>query len=204
MARGRKKRKEKFRAAVVGEGITEWHYFHDLKHTEKLPYQLKPSLPKHSSYQEIFKKARQFISEGYDQVLCIIDLDTILSFEGKKQAQYKKAKKKLLKTPNIFVFETMPCTEYWFLLHFKDYSTRVYPDFDSLSRELRYFLPAYEKSETYFRRKRIYQTLKGSGDLNKACTNAQRLCTEKEGQTNPLFPFSEFWVLIGLLFSKNS
>ncbi|MCB9285834.1 MAG: RloB domain-containing protein [Lewinellaceae bacterium] len=202
MARERKTRREKFLAAVIGEGITEWHYFHNLKHTEKLPYQLKPSLPKHSNYQEIFKKARQLISEGYDQVYCIIDLDAILSLNVRSQAVYQNAKKKLMKEPNVFIFETMPCTEYWFLLHYKEYSTRIYPDYGSLAKELQYFLKGYEKSEAYFRQNKIYQTLKESGDLKKACSNAQRLCAERGGQNNPLFPFSEYGALIDLLFSK--
>lgn len=202
MARRSKKRKKKFRAAVVGEGITEWYYFHDLKHTEKLPYQLNPSLPKHSDYQEIFAKARQLIFEGYDQVYCVIDLDVINSLEEKPQAQYKKAKKKILKIPDVFIFETMPCTEYWFLLHYKEYSTRIYPDYGSLARELQQLLKGYEKSEAYFRKNKIYQTLKESGDLDKARSNAQRLCAERECQDNLLFPFSEYGALIDLLFSK--
>ncbi|MCB9292556.1 MAG: RloB domain-containing protein [Lewinellaceae bacterium] len=203
MARGRKKRKEKFRAAVVGEGITEWHYFHDLKQAEKLPYQLKPSLPKHSNYQEIFRKARQLISEGYDHVYCVVDLDVILSLEEKTRERYEKAKKKLLQIPDVFIFETMPCTEYWFLLHYKEFSTRIYPDYYSLSRELERFLPGYEKSEAYFRRNKIYRTLKEAGNLNKAHSNAKRLCAERARQDDSLFPFSEFWALMDLLFSKS-
>lgn len=205
MIRGRKKRREKFRAAVVGEGITEWYYFHDLKHSEKLPYQLNPSLPKHSNYQEIFRKARQLISEGYDQVYCVIDMDVIHPLGERIRARYERAKKKLRKIPDVFIFETMPCTEYWFLLHYKEYSIRIYLDYGSLSGELQRFLPGYEKSEAYFRRNKIYQILKKSGDLNKACRNARRLCAERQDQDqdNPLFPFSEFGVLIDLLFSKS-
>lgn len=201
MARGRKTRKEKFRAAVVGEGITEWHYFHSLKQTEKLLYQLKPSLPKHSDYREIFKKAQQLAAEGYDRVYCVVDLDVSQSLGPKVQARYEKTKLKLLGIPDVFIFETMPCTEYWFLLHFHDYSTRIYPSFESLAAELKHFLPGYEKSGAYFRRSKIYKKLKESGDLEKACNTAKRLCVERVGQENPLFPFSEYGALLDLLFS---
>lgn len=202
MARGGKPRKEKFRAAVVGEGITEWHYFYSLKQTEKLPYQLKPSLPKHSDYREIFKKAQQLAAEGYDQVYCVIDLDVIQSLDSKAQGRYEKAKSKLLRNPDIFAFETMPCTEYWFLLHYCDYSTRIYPDYESVAAELFRFLPDYEKSNAYFQRIKIYTTLKSTGDMEKAQDTAQRLCAKRVEQDNPLFPFSEFGELIGVLFSR--
>ncbi len=201
MARGQKIRKEKFRAAVVGEGITEWHYFHDLKLTEKLPYQLKPSLPKHSNYLEIFKKARQLAAEGYDQVYCVVDLDVIRPLSPKAQARYEKAKNELLSIPDIFIFETMPCTEYWFLIHFRDYSTRIYPGYESLAAELQRFLPGYEKSNGYFRSNKIYAKLKEAGDLDKACETAKRLCVERLEQENLLFPFSEYGALLDLLFS---
>ncbi len=199
MAREKSKRKQKFRAAVIGEGITEWHYFYDLKQTERLPYQLTPSLPKHSNYQAIFKKAQQLAEEGYDHVYVIIDID-VIQRDTNVQSKYETAKHRLLRKKEIFVFETMPCTEYWFLLHFQNYSTRIYPNCKDIFERLYLFLPNYEKSNAYFRQNKIYRKLKKVGNIEQAVVNAQRLCAKRSEQENPLFPFSELGDLLKILF----
>ena len=81
MPRIQNKRKAKYQIAVVGEGITEWHYVNDLKQTRRYPYKISPELPKNSNYKYVFKKANQLVSEGYDLVLCILDVDSLSTDE---------------------------------------------------------------------------------------------------------------------------
>ncbi|HMQ59982.1 MAG TPA: hypothetical protein PKE06_04895 [Flavilitoribacter sp.] len=64
MARKINTKPGKYKVAVIGEGITEWHYFDGLRSVERLSFDLKPGLPRHSSYGDIFKKALEFIGEG--------------------------------------------------------------------------------------------------------------------------------------------
>ena len=48
----------------------------------------------------------------------------------------------------------MPCIEYWFLIHFKEYSTKIYANFDSLKKEIERFRnkPKKERSKIYKKR----------------------------------------------------
>mgnify|MGYP006303328055 CR=1 FL=1 len=66
MARKRKNWRTKFVVAIIGEGQTEWHYFNDLKQTEKYSFKIKPELPKHSDVDAIVKKAIKLNEQGYE------------------------------------------------------------------------------------------------------------------------------------------
>lgn len=188
MARKINRRKGKFRLAIIGEGITEWHYFNNLKQEKRFPYKLTPDLPKHSDYKYIFQKAGQLTNDGYDEVFCVLDVD-VFKKDRKKEQQYQKDRLKLLKDPRIKIFESMPCIEYWFLLHYKNYSTKIYPTYDSLKTELKKYLPEYDKSNEYFEKVKIYQKLISEGNISKAISSAQKLRNEKTD--NNLFPYSE-------------
>jgi hypothetical protein len=188
------KRKEKFTVAIVGEGITEWHYFNDLKHIEKYKFEIKPDLPKHSDFNSIINKAKELIKKGYDIVYCVVDLDYIARNPTNKY-NYNKEKNKSNK--NIKFIETMPCIEFWFLLHFyKIYSTRLYENYESLKNELKKYLPDYDKSENYFKCNKIYQKLKEANKLENAISYAQKLLLDKENSNEKLFPFTKIHLLL--------
>lgn len=200
MARKTNKRKSKNAVAIVGEGITEWHYFTDLKQTERYSFKIKPELPKHSDVDAIVKKATELLDEGYDKVLCLFDMDRV-STNKTENAKYQKHKKKhhykTSKTGGIIIFyETMPCIEYWFLIHFIEYSTRIYPDYNSLKPKLLKYLDGYDKSDEYFKRNKIYQILLTQGSISLAIESAERLVKEKSTSDNILFPFTEIHDLL--------
>jgi len=187
--------------AIIGEGITEWHYFNDLKHTEKYSFQIKPELPKHSDVEAIVCKALELRAKGYDKILCLFDLDRIIS-DNTEKIKYVKYKKKYHNSKgkgNIFFYETMPCIEYWFILHFEQYSTRTYPNYESLKAILFKHLNNYEKSEKYLKRIKLYQTLIKQGNLSLAIDNAAKLLIEKQTNDNELFPYSEIHLLLNEL-----
>lgn len=195
MARQKGRKQVKFKVAIVGEGITEWHYFNDLKQNRKYTYEIKPSIPKHSDFKSIFSKAEELAEEGYDKIYCVLDLDIIRADKSISE-EYLKLKRAVEKKDQIKVFETMPCIEYWFLIHFKDFSTKIYPTYDSLKEEVKGYLPNYDKTHEYFRKVRIYTTLVTNGDLNKACDTSRKLRQEKEESDNELCPFSEIDLVI--------
>ena len=97
----------------------------------------------------------------------------------------------------------MPCTEFWFLIHYKEtYSTHIYLSYQELEQELKKHLPDYEKTGKYFKNKKIYSVLKVDNKQKKAIENGKRYCDEKEKSDNPRFPFSEIGGLIEYLLSK--
>ena len=200
MARKTNNKNPKKIVAVIGEGITEWHYFNDLKQIEKYSFQLKPELPKHSDVNAVVNKALELRENGYDKILCLFDLDRIISNRIEK-AKYLKFKKKYhhsksKRKGNIIFYDTMPCIEYWFLLHFEQYSTKIYPSYESLKTVLSKYLNDYDKSDKYFKKVKIYQTLIKKGSLTLAIENATKLLIEKQMNDNESFPYSEIHLLL--------
>ncbi|MGB1205762.1 MAG: RloB family protein [Chitinophagales bacterium] len=198
MARKTKKRSFKgYNIGLVCEGETEWFYFEHFKTAKKLPYKLKPDLPKHSSYISIFAKAKQLVDDEYDKVFCILDLDDIRSQNLTKK--YEKAKATLPKNKKIVVIETMPCFEFWFLLHFINYSTKVYEDWVSLAPVLKKYWPAYEKDQNYFRSVNLYKYITINGNEVNAKELAEKLRKAKAESNNDLFPFTDMDLLLNNL-----
>ena len=92
-----------------------------------------------------------------------------------EMVSYKAEKEKILKEGAI-VFETNPCTEFWSLVHFlPTLSTKNYRNCDEVVKDLRKYLPGYEKSKKYFKKTNLYQDLTSKGDLQKAIQYADQL-----------------------------
>lgn len=200
MARKINRRKLKDAVAIVGEGITEWHYFTDLKQTERYSFKVKPELPKHSDVEAIVKKAKELLIDGYDKVLCLFDMDRIYT-DKTENSKYLRHRNKLHKKKSkiggqIIFYETMPCIEFWFLLHFINFSTRVYPDYNSLKSKLLNYLKGYDKSNEYFKKNKIYQILTTRGSIKLAIDSAEKLVIEKNKSENVLLSFSEMHDLL--------
>ena len=65
---------------------------------------------------------------------------------------------------------------YWFLIHFlPTLSTKNYRNCDEVVKDLRKYLPGYEKSKAYFKKTNLYQYLTSNGDLQKAIRYADQL-----------------------------
>lgn len=160
--------------AIIGEGETEWFYFDSLRIAKRLPFKLSPELPSHPDIESMLRKAERCISEGYDRVVCIVDMDRFRMFptDMQRYRQFRSSKR----FSKVEFIETDPCTEFWFLLHFlPSGSRRSFPSYDALLSELRRYIPAYEKSIRFFRRCDIYKFLVEHGDLEQAKANAARL-----------------------------
>lgn len=52
----------------------------------------------------------------------------------------------------IYVIVNNPCLEYWFLLHFEN-SGRTYKNCGDVTTKLKRYLPGYDKSARYFKKK---------------------------------------------------
>ena len=79
--------------AIIGEGETEWFYLDSLRIAKHYPFKMKPTYPKHSDWRSIFKQAHQCLSERYDLVICLVDMDVVYNKPTEKTA-YLKAKAK--------------------------------------------------------------------------------------------------------------
>ena len=196
MARVIRKKKLFPAIAIIGEGITERYYFLGMKQNEKLNFKIKPDLPTHPDLKNIIKKAEKLLQQEYDAVYCLIDLDRIIS-NLKEKDKYQNIRKK--STSSILFFESMPCFEIWFLLHFR-YSTRCFNNYSELEPELKKYLTNYEKSENYFKNNNLYLYLKDK--LQNAVINAVKLEKERNKlKHSSNFPKCDIYKIINKLIN---
>ena len=172
MSTRQRNKRERKSIAIIGEGLTEYRYVDDLRTTERYRFSLVPGIPKHPDIDDIVNLAKERVNEGYDYVLCLIDMDVI---EGNhdKMAHYHSLKKD---NPKIIFVESSPCTEYWFLMHFMPGpSSKEYADYNAVAQELKKHIPDYDKTEAFFNKTHIYRELKERGDLAQAIELSREL-----------------------------
>lgn len=89
--------KLKHSVLILGEGPTEFYYFNSLRDIVK-GLTVKPDYPKHTSIKELEEKIENGITDGYDRIFCVIDMDT--KDVEPEHAQYARLKKKYAKPVN--------------------------------------------------------------------------------------------------------
>lgn len=187
MRKNRPKRNLKPRYAVLGDGITEQWYLYHLKDWKTYKYKISPSLFADVGIEKAEGIIDELLSEGYDQVTFLTDYDTIVS-QGKQDA-FEKFVRKYKSKDEVLICETMPAIELWFLLHFT-YTTREFPNCVQVERELKRYLPEYEKRKSFLEKKAWFEEMvKGESD---AIERAGRLLQQLEGgDVGAHFPFSK-------------
>lgn len=163
---------------VVGDGITEFYYFHSLQDCFK-GMTIKPEYPKHTSIKELDDKIKLGIEKGYDYIFCVVDMDT------KEHSTYRDLKKKYSKLKKgvsceVKFFETHRCTELFFLYYFC-YTSRPYENQESLLEDLNKNVE-YRKTEEFFKKVRGLHSYfeRCGGSLKTAIDNAEKSMKEKE------------------------
>jgi hypothetical protein len=185
--------------AIVGEGKTEWYYFDSMKNHKRFPFKIKPELPCNSNWRGVIRRARTLIKEQYDKVYCVLDYDAIVSDISelrKFESEIKKLRDKK-STQNINFILSMPCIEYWFLLHFKKkFSSKEYLSYDELKPELLQYIPDYEKTESYFKKCDFYTMLSRDEREEHAICLAKILARQRQQSDSLTFPFTDVFKLI--------
>lgn len=160
------------------------------------------SFPQHADIDHILKLAKTKLSEGYDYVICLIDMDRLYEkpAEMKKYQSFKSRKE----NRDIMFIETSPCTEFWFLLHFlPDNAVRHFQNYDQLIPELRKYMPGYEKTKHYFIRTKLYDYLRDNGSIERAKDNAEKLSLLSKESPEDKIAYSEIYKVIDLLNKLN-
>ncbi|TDN78297.1 RloB-like protein [Salegentibacter sp. 24] len=187
MARIRNKRnqhrKGKRTYSIIVDGKTEVWYIQMLKKNEDLPrIDLKPELPKKKKLSEQFESVIEN-SKIYDEVVWLIDFDTILKETrevkpGEKTAlqeleEYKNHIDKNI--TNVELFVNTPCLELWILLHYEAIG-KFFPNCTDVEKILKKsHIKDYEKSEKFYKNRSndIYNLLLEKKEF--AIENAMKL-----------------------------
>jgi hypothetical protein len=177
----------KFMLIVVEGQETEYNYFSDLKEDLKLPTTtIKVASGSGGSCINIVKNAIKLCEANqrdnqkkgkpkYDEVFCIFDGDRPEYQEAINDAHRYSVSK-------IEPILSIPCFEFWFLLHYR-YTSSPFENcqqvIDQLNRELKQVgIEDYDKSKSGY-----YSLLKLK--LNQAIANAQKLEKQLSESNNP-------------------
>lgn len=186
---------------ILGEGPTEFYYFNSLRDIVK-GLTVKPDYPKHTSIKELEEKIENGITDGYDRIFCVIDMDT--KDVEPEHAQYARLKKKYAKPVNkpkkgiyceVHFFETHRCAELFFLYYFR-YTARMYNDQSELLLDLNKQC-GYEKTIDFFKKSKGLHSYfeKRGGKLGMAVSNAKHSMDEKLAD-NRNYTYSELGRMI--------
>lgn len=192
--------------AIIGEGETEWFYIDSLRIAMRYPFKVAPSFPQHSDMKHLNKTIEQCIQEGYDYIVCLVDMDRPL--ENRVEMERLKKMKKLYSHTRfqnrIMILATNPCTEFWFLMHFiKNIPHKIYKSQKEVIDELKTYLPGYEKTKKYYKANPLFDNLKEKGNLKRAVVNSEKLYESIEWDMDYKKAYSEIHKLIKLLAALN-
>ena len=189
---------------ILGEGPTEFFYFKSLCDVFK-SLTIKPDYPKHTNIKELERKIAEGIAMGYNNIFCVIDMDT--KDKEPERSQYQKLKAKYSKPINkpnkgifckIDFFETHRCTELFFLYYFR-YTSRPYDNQESLLKDLTQWVEYTKTTDFFIKCKGLHGYFeRNGGSLNIAVANANRSMNEKQ-MNERQYTYSELGRLIKLL-----
>lgn len=129
---------------IVVEGETEYNYFKSLKKSLKLPTtKVEVVDGKGGSPLVIVKKAKDLSDNNeYDQIYCV--------FDGDKPTEYKQALAQAKKYKNFTAIQSIPCFEFWFLLHYGYTTQPFYKCKDVISELKKDGVKDYDKSKDMY------------------------------------------------------
>jgi hypothetical protein len=168
--------------AIVVDGDCEVWYLQMLKRNERsIVVDIEPRVPQRKSLTDQFEIVKE-LSKDYTKVFWIIDLDVITQqTRGTKKGaksplqffnEYNSALGKQFK--NVVVIVNNPCLEFWFLLHFEP-TSKYFDTCAGAEKQLKKYLPDYEKTKKYFTKDDNDIYLKLRPKLSDAIKNAKKL-----------------------------
>ena len=173
----------------------------ELKHVS-----VKPEMPQKKSVEELFALAKEKLEQGVQEVILILDLDTIRK-EASEKTRFKDFYTRYTKVQqndspkrtdvwmkNLVLVVNNPCLEYWYILHFRN-TTKFYDTYADLKRDLVRIpnLKDYDKTDEYYHKqpnmyKRLEQELP-DGRRNATPFSIEAMDTAGCSEMNTIFDF---------------
>lgn len=180
MSKPRKQRTKRFKKSIriICPGLTEREYFDALRSDRYtgLRIDVEPKLGRADKYDEVFEDLRRDFRPKEPSPPCFFvnDMDAIIA--QAKYQDYRDDKAKTIKASKgaLTVIESMPCIEFWFLLHYI-YTDKYFPSYESVRAAFPKELSNYEKTQKCC--SKIYPILRDK--MDKAMRNAARTMKRK-------------------------
>ncbi len=186
---------------IVTEGETEINYINFLVDKygvkkEKIKI-IKGGVPttvlRKAKDEQKKEKKRRYNELGYDDVYCVIDKD--------RHKKFEQVKNEIKEIEDFQAIISIPCLEFWFLLHYEYSRSGYYQGGDLLSpckeciKKLKYFYPSYGKTD-----KKFFKKIEN--DIDKAKRHAKSIMKEIKGDKKKntgddgYDPSTEMYVLV--------
>jgi hypothetical protein len=194
MSRQSGRRQIKKSYVVLGDGQTEYYYLKHLKKIKEYRFILRPSLFDSITIETVEELIDEYLSGDCDQIIYFTDYDTIVN--QNKLTEFKKLKQKYKNIKEVFICETMPCIEFWFLLHF-GLTTWEYRNAKEVTKDLIKCFNNYSKEIKFLEKQKWVSDLCSKGKLERAIKNANLIMKEKlASNVGSHFPFTNVHIAI--------
>jgi hypothetical protein len=129
---------------ISGGTNTERYYFTHINDTSDYHFNIRPKyFGDESNYTEMFpKRIKEILNTNSDaKIFCVFDWDTIYGNDEKikEHEAFEKQFQTEISKGIVSICQSMPSIEYWFLLHFEDY-TDLLKDYPAVSNRLASFI----------------------------------------------------------------
>ena len=197
MARRRQERElRRSRITVIGEGLTERWYFDHLRTVMGYRYDCKPRFFTHQSYQEM-RKLIDWVLQNDGIAVCVCDADIALTNPEEKKRLEEMKKAYASEEGKVFICDSMPSIEFWFLLHYLE-TSKQFQTSDEVAQVLRRYMPTFQKHSTFLEKAQWVKDLCADDKLQLACNRAEALSKNPEATS-----YSNIYTAIKLFREQN-
>ncbi|MBR2959336.1 MAG: RloB domain-containing protein [Bacteroidales bacterium] len=165
---------------IIGAGITEQWYFTHLKALRGYRVKIRPRFFGTETAAGLDKKIEEVLrDEGI--AVCVFDAD-VSTWNDTERKKLAALQKKYKGNPSVLLCDSMPSIEYWFLLHYK-HTTRHFGTSKSVIKELKKYIPQYDKTEQFLSNPKWVVDMSGEGRQELACDYAAHTDTTQVSYT---------------------
>lgn len=159
---------------IIGAGITEQWYFTHLKALRGYRVKIRPRFFGTETAAGLDKKIEEVLRDE-SIAICVFDAD-VSTWNAAERKKLAVLQKKYEGNPSVLLCDSMPSIEYWFLLHFK-HTTRHFGTSKAVIKELKKYIPQYDKTEQFLSNQRWVEEMTGEGRQEQACEYADKMDT---------------------------
>ena len=172
---------------IIGAGITEQWYFTHLKALRGYRVKIRPRFFGTETAAGLDKKIEEVLRDE-SIAICVFDAD-VSTWNEAERKKLAALQKKYEGNASVLLCDSMPSIEYWFLLHFK-HTTRHFGTSKAVVKELKKYLPQYDKTEQFLCNRKWVEVMSGEGKQEQAREYAEKMDTTGGSYTrvNKVFP----------------
>ena len=156
---------------IIGAGITEQWYFTHLKALRGYRVKIRPRFFGTETAAGLDKKIEEVLRDE-SIAICVFDAD-VSTWNEAERKKLAALQKKYEGNASVILCDSMPSIEYWFLLHFK-HTTRHFGTSKAVVKELKKYIPQYDKTEQFLSNQRWVEEMTGEGRQEQACEYADK------------------------------